>query len=277
LGRQAARRLAAAIAVAVSVIGGAGFNGAARATTSTDVASPPAPPPVQLPAPATVGQQADVAVQVGHAVAAGTFEVVLTMGTAVTAVNEADLSYTTRSTISTVDVTVGAEIVGDGVNNLNGQSFEQSFAGTGAAVPQAATLLNAEALAAAQQDSGRALIEAVSLISVGFPAEPVTVGSAWTSDGAVSSHGLTIPVSYQCRLTALTDSTYTMEVTYTQPFSETGAGGAIEATVAGWGTITGSVSNPLVISASLDQTIDGIQGVEPLHEDTTITLNATAR
>jgi hypothetical protein len=277
LGPQAGRRLAAAIAVAVSVIGGAGSGGAARATTSTDVLSAPAPPPVQLPPVATVGQQADVSVQVGQSAAAGTFEVVLTMGTAVTAVNETDRSYTTRSTISTVDVTVGAEIVGDGVNNLIGQSFEQSFAGTGSAIPQAATLLNAEALAAAQQDSGRALIEAVSLVSVGFPAEPVTVGSAWTSDGAVSSSGLTIPVSYQCRLTALTDSSYTMEVTYTQPFSAAGGGGAIEATVAGWGTITGSLSNPLVISAALDQTIDGIRGADPLNEDTTITLNATAR
>jgi hypothetical protein len=275
LGREAARRLTAAIAVSASVIGGAGAADSARAATSTSV--PAVAAAVQLPAAPVVGQQADVAARLTHSTAEGSFEVVLSVVTAVTAVNDADRSYTTRSTISRVDVTVGADIVGDGVNNLNSQSYEQSFTGTGAVIPQASTLLNAASLAPAQQESGRALIDAVSLVSVGFPAEPVAVGSAWASEGTVSSHGMAIPVTYQCRLTALTDSTYTMEVTYTQPFSNVGDDGAIEATVAGSGTIVGSVTNPLVVSATLNQTIDGIEGAAPLNNDTTISLTATGR
>ncbi len=158
------------------------------------------------------------------------------MTTAVTAVNAADGSYTTRSTISTVDVPVGAELAGPGVNALVTRSFEQSFTATGAAIPQASTLIDAASMTAEQQQSGRALVDAVSMISVGFPAEPVAVGAAWTSPGTVGSHGSVIPVTYQCRLTALDASTYTMEVSYTQSFSLPSDAGAIEATVAGTGT-----------------------------------------
>ena len=66
-----------------------------------------------------------------------------------------------------------------------------------------------------------------------------------------------------------------MEVTYTQAFSQPSDAGAIEATIAGWGTIVGSVSNPLSLSATLDQSVDGIQGVEPLNNDTAITFDGT--
>ena len=66
-----------------------------------------------------------------------------------------------------------------------------------------------------------------------------------------------------------------MEVSYTQSFSLASDGGAIEATVAGTGSIVGSVSNPLAVSATLHQTIDGIQGFEPLHQDTSIAFNGT--
>jgi hypothetical protein len=41
----------------------------------------------------------------------------------------------------------------------------------------------------------------------------------------------------QLSLTALTDSTYTMAVSYTQPFSHPGNTGVIEATIGGSGTI----------------------------------------
>ena len=113
------------------------------------------------------------------------------------------------------------------------------------------------------------------MVSVGFPAEPVEVGSAWTSPGAIGSHGTVIPVTYQCRLTALDASTYTMEVTYAQSFSQPSDAGAIEATIVGWGNIVGSLANPLLISATLSQSVDGIQGTEPLNNDTMITLTAT--
>jgi hypothetical protein len=265
------RRVAAA-ALAVAAIGVAGGS---THVVAEPVETTTAVVPVQLPAPAAVGQQADVRARIAHATAAGTFEVVVSMATAVTVVNS-DGSYTTRSTISMLDVPVGAEVAGNGVNNLVNQSFEQTFTAGGTAIPQNSTLINATSMSAEQQASGRALVDAISMVSTGFPAEPVSVGDSWTVDGTVGSHGITIPVTYHCSLTALTDSTYTMAVSYTQPFSHPTNAGVIEATIAGSGTIVGSSTNPLVVSATLYQTIDGIEGSAPLHIDTSIALNGTA-
>jgi hypothetical protein len=269
----------AAVAVVASVAGMLGgpsraTHGAASVVPSTD--TPAAAVAVELPAPAVVGQQADGSTRISHSTAAGTFEVAVTMSTAVTAVN-ADGSYTTRSTIGTLDVPVGAELAGEGVNVLVNQSFEQSFTATGAANTAASTLITAAALTPAQQASGRALVDAVSMVSVGFPDTPVAVGAAWTSPGTIGSHGTVVPVTYQCLLTALDASTYTVEVSYTEVFSSPSDAGAIEATVAGWGTIVGSVANPLVVTATLHQTIDGIQGAEPLQNDTSITFTGAGR
>jgi hypothetical protein len=258
----------------VGVVNGSSAPAHSAGTSSPVADSEAAAAMVDLPAPAVVGQQVEVATQVSHTTAAGRFEISVSMSTAVTAVN-ADGSYTTRSTIGSVEVPVGAEVAGDGVTALGTRSFEQSFTATGAAIPDASTLIDAASMTPEQQESGRALVDAVSMISVGFPAEPVAVGASWTSPGNVGSHGTVIPVTYQCRLTALDASTYTMEVSYAKSFSQPSDSGTIEATMAGWGTISGSVSNPLVIAATLNQAIDGIQGYEPFHHDTSITVNAT--
>jgi hypothetical protein len=267
------------VATVITIVGGAsGSSTPARAVETSippTAAAVPAAPAVSLPAPPVVGQQAEVGAQVAHSTAAGRFEVSVSMSTAVTAVN-ADASYTTRSTIGTVDVHVGAEIAGDGVNALGTRSFEQSFTSTGTAIPEASVLIDAASMTPEQQESGQALVDAMSMVSVGFPAEPVAVGASWTSAGAVGSHGTVIPVTFQCRLTALDASTYTMEVSYAESFSQPSDAGTIEATMAGWGTITGSVSNPLEVLATLNQTVDGIQGYEPFGSDTTITVDATA-
>ena len=97
---------------------------------------------------AVVGQSAEVTTRIKNSTLAGMVEVVVSMTTAVTAVNAADGSYTTRSTIGTVDVPVGAEIAGDGVNALVARSFEQSFTANGAAIPQASTLIDAASMTA---------------------------------------------------------------------------------------------------------------------------------
>jgi hypothetical protein len=258
---------AALIVVSLGAAGGSSAAGVA-AESSTAVAS------VQLPPPAQVSQQVEVVARIGHTTAAGAFDLVVAMSTAVTVVNT-DGSYTTRSTIRMLDVPVGAEIAGNGVNNLVNQSFEQTFTAGGTAVPRESPLINAASMSAEQQQSGRALVDALSMVSIGFPAEPLTVGTSWTIDGAIGSHGITIPVSYHCSLTALTDTTYTMAVTYTQPFSQSTDTGTIEATIGGSGTIVGSLTNPLVVSATLYQTVDGIQGAEPLHNDTSISYTGT--
>jgi hypothetical protein len=258
----------------VGVVGGSIAPAQAVATSSPDLGTEAAATEIVLPALAVVGQQVEVAAQIAHTTTVGRFEVNVTMSTAVTAVN-GDGSYTTRSTISTVDVPVGPEVAGAGVNALVTRSFEQSFTATGAAIPEASTLIDSESMTPEQQDSGRALVDALSMIRVGFPNQPVAVGESWTSAGTVGSHGTIIPVTYQCRLTALDASTYTMEVSYAKSISQPTDSGSIEATMAGWGTIRGSVSNPLVITATLNQAIDGIQGYEPFHHDTSISVNAT--
>jgi hypothetical protein len=66
-----------------------------------------------------------------------------------------------------------------------------------------------------------------------------------------------------------------MEVSYTQSFSSPSDAGVIEATIGGSGTVVGSLTNPLVGSATLHQTVDGIQGAEPLHSDTSIAFSGT--
>ncbi len=218
MGRVAVRRVAvAAIAVVAAVVGVGGVLPPMPPRPPCRRASATAAAAVKLPAPAAVGQQAAVATRIAHTTAAGTFEVEVSMTTAVTAVNAADGSYTTRSTIGTVDVPVGAELAGPGVNALVTRSFEQSFTATGAAIPQASTLIDAASMTAEQQQSGRALVDAVSMISVGFPAEPVDgrrgVDVARARSAAMAP---SIPVTYQCRLTALDASTYTMEVSYTE-------------------------------------------------------------
>jgi hypothetical protein len=276
--REAGQRVAAAVTIVASIVVVLGSPGSATHAASTSVPSsisPQAAAGVQLPAPPTVGQQAAVRTRVTHTTAAGQFEVDVSMTTAVTAVNPADGSFTTRSTIGTVDVTVGAELVGDGINALVTRSFEQSFTATGAAIPQASTLIDAASMTREQQESGRAIVDAVSMVSVGFPDEPVAVGAAWTSPGTIGAHGTLIPVTYQCLLTTLTDSTYTMEVSYAQSFSSPSDAGVIEATIGGSGTVVGSLTNPLVGSATLHQTVDGIQGAEPLHSDTSIAFSGT--
>jgi hypothetical protein len=265
------RRVAAAALVVVAI----GVAGRSPQVAAEPVETSAAAVPVQLPAPAAVGQQADVRASIAHTTAAGSFEVDVSMATAVTVVHP-DGSYTTRSTISMLDVPVGAEVAGNGVNNLVNQSFEQTFTAGGTAIPQNSTVINATSMSAEQQASGRALVDAISMVSIGFPAEPVSVGSAWTVHGMVGSHGFTIPVTYHCSLTALSESTYTMMASYTQPFSQPTDAGVIEATIGGSGTVVGSLTNPLVVAATLYQTIDGIQGSVPLHIDTSIALNGTA-
>jgi hypothetical protein len=266
------------VAAAAAVVASATWMAAVgsrvdAAPGSTTTAAVAASAPVVLPAAAAVGQKVAVDSQINHSTGAGSFQLLVSMSTSVTAVN-GDGSYTTRSTISAIEVPDGAEVAGNAVNNLVSQSFEQSFAGNGAAIPQASTLINAATMPADQQAAGASVVDAVSMVWVGFPAEPVTVGMAWTTPGTVGSHGIEIPVTYQCALTAISDSTYTMSVSYTQGFSHAADDGVIEATIAGAGTIVGSLSNPLIMSATVNQTVDGIQGAAPLHSDTSIHLNA---
>ena len=164
MSRTADRRVVLAVVTLVSAVIGALGEASAltqsatpttttTATTTSSSVPPVVPTAVKLPAPAVVGPPVAVETRIAQTTAAGPFEIAVTMSTAVTAVNAADGSYTTRSTIGTVDVPVGAELAGNGVNALVTRSFEQSFTATGAAIPQASTIIDAASLTPEQQQS----------------------------------------------------------------------------------------------------------------------------
>ena len=157
------------------------------------------------------------------------------MSTAVTAVN-ADGSYTTRSTIGTLDVPVGAELAGDGVNDLVTRSFEQSFTATGAANPAGVHAdqrrVDDAGAASERPCPRRRRVDGQRRVSGRARRGRCGVDVGRARSAATAS---VIPVTYQCLLTALDASTYTMEVSYTQVFSSPSDAGVIEATVAGIG------------------------------------------
>ena len=174
------------------------------------------------------------------------------MTTAVTAVNAADGSYTTRSTIGTVDVPVGAELAGPGVNALVTRSFEQSFTATGAAIPQASTLIDAASMTPEQQQSGRALVDAVSMISVGFP------GGARRGRRGVDVAGRDRQprLGHPGHLPVPPDRPRRVDVhdgghLHRGRSASRATPGRSRRRSPGWGTIVGSVSNPLAVSATL--------------------------
>lgn len=280
MGRKSYRRLRArrtTLAVTVAIAGALAQTSGppthaaeAGATVQTEAASPP----IDLPAAAEVGQRATLGTSITHLLDVGTIGLRLELSSSVTAVN-ADGSYSTRSTIDTVDITASPEDVD--IDGLQAVSFNQSFSPTGE--PTGASLVNPAALSQAQKTGGRVLLDAVGMINVGFPAEPVSVGSSWTTSGVVGSHGLSLNVTYQCRLAEVVDGRYRVELTYSQDFNEPGLGGVVAGTVSGSGTISGALDNPLVVSGTVSQVIVGIVNLDngssrPVSGDTTIEVTS---
>lgn len=271
---EAHRRTASvALAVVASFVGAFAVAPLSSAAPAVDAAAGTGT--TVVPAPAVVGQQADVGTRIAQSTAAGSIQLVVSLSTAVTAVN-ADGSYTTRSTISTLDVRAGSDLAADAPDLVN-QSFEQSFGASGAALPESSNLINGGTMSAAQQRSGRTLVDSLAMVRVGFPAEPVAVGASWSADGMAGIDGIVVPVTYQCRLTAATTETWTVELSYAQSFSQPSDAGRIEATVAGTGTVVGSRTNPLAGTATLYQTVDGIQGSTLLRSDLSVSVTGTGR
>ena len=244
---------------------------AALVPAGTAVAEHSVAQPVQLPAPATLGQAARSEAIIQTTIDDGEVTLQLVTSTSVTRV-AGDGSYTAHSIIEAVEVTnapASANVNSWGFDALEGSSFDRTFAASGAP-------LNAPNRSAAAQS---VILDSVSMVSLGFPATPVGVGDAWTVDGRIVSHGMTFDVTYQCRLAAVADGAFSVDVSYAEGFSASADGVTAEGTISGTGTLSGSLANPLVLWGALNQTIDGVQttgnAATTLRQDTSITLQAS--
>jgi hypothetical protein len=229
-----------------------------------------APAPVQLPAPASVGQAVRTEASIQTIIDGGPVSLYLATSSAVIAV-AGDGSYTAESTIESVDVTnapASADVMSWGFDTLEGSTFERTYARTGAPLTLATRSVNAQSL----------VLDAVSMASIGFPTDPVVVGDSWTVGGVIANDGMSFTVTYQCRLASVVDGTFAVDVSYAEGFSTPVEGGVAEGTISGTGTLNGSLANPLVVSGGLNQTIDGVVTVGDtatmLRRDTSITLTS---
>lgn len=227
--------------------------------------------PVELPAPAAVGQAALTETAIQTTIGGGPVSLVFTMSSAVTDVNN-DGSYVARSVIDSVAVTnapASADVSAWGFDRLQGVSFDQRYASTGTPIASQSGVVDAQSM----------LRDSVGIASVGFPTEPVTIGDSWQVEGRIRSQSLVVPVTYQCRLVSVVDHTYVLDVSYAQNFSAAVADGVAEGTISGTGTLSGSLANPLVVSGGLNQTIDGVAIIDgmatPMRRDTSVTITAT--
>jgi len=246
--------VAGAIALAVAV---------PLAATVPVLAAPavdPAAPSFELPAPAAVGQAADVSIALDGSIdgspAAGSVSIRLAMSREVSAVAP-DGGYDTISTIADLDVgQAPAGFDSGGLDALVGVSIAQSFSVTGEPVTAGSAVGGGDGQSVHFAD----LIGWVGAISIGFPGGPVAVGASWTSAGRAGGFGgIAVPVTYQCRLASVDNGVYALEISYASNFSASGTAlGDVSGTIAGWGTITGSLGNPLVVSGSVNQSIDGL-------------------
>lgn len=219
----------------------------------------------QLPAPAVVGQTAQLSVMVDSdiALAATSGPLSLDIGVAreVAGVDTAAGTYSTRSVIS--DIALSQAPAGFDVSvleSVRNTSVVQQFDTTGTPLGPAAIENSAST---EQSDGGRRLLRLMGVTTLGYPSEPVAVGASWSSTGtAADTSGIIVDVVYQCRLVAVEGQTFTVEVSFAQDFSIADpAHGQIDATISGQGTLQGSLDNVLIVSGAINQTVDGITTV----------------
>lgn len=261
--------------VAVSVAALVPMSGVVGAGSHEGLA-PFAPPqqaaatPVQLPARANVGQAAQVQAAIQTTIDGGPVSLALTTSSSITNVG-ADGSYTARSTIDVIDVTnapASADVAAWGFRDLQGVSFDQTYASTGVPIASTSRAVDAQSL----------VLDSVSMAYIGFPNEPILVGDSWNVDGMIGSEGLTFRVVYQCRLASVVDGTFTVDVSYAENFTSTVDDGVSNGTISGTGTLSGSLANPLMVWGGLNQTIDGVTTIDgvatPMRRDTSVSLTS---
>lgn len=266
--------IVASIAVLVPMSSPVGAGQAASSSLTVHRPTPAqhsAAEPVQLPAPAAVGQASSTETAIQTTLEGGPVSLLVSTSSSVTSVND-DGSYVAQSVIDSVAVTnapASADIAAWGFGRLQGVSFEQGYAATGVPISGGSRAVDAETL----------VLDSVAMASVGFPADPVVVGDSWNVNRRIGNEGTVFTVTYQCRLASVVGGTYTVDVSYAENFTAYVDGGVVEGTISGSGTLSGSLANPLVIWGGLNQTIDGVTTVDgtatPMRRDTSVSVTAT--
>lgn len=234
----------------------------------------------QLPAAAVVGQQAVMSVALdANATGTGTdglLAVDVALARSVVGV-DGDGGFSIQSTASGARVAQAPPgFDSSAFDGLDGVAIDQSFDRTG--VPTGPGAVNSAS--DAQAIGGRQLVNWIGPTAVGFPADAVAVGASWSSPGRAGSvGGIVVDVEYKCRLASVTDRQYTLEVSFAQDFSVSGTPvGDVNGTISGWGTLSGSLDNPLVVNGSVNQSIDAMAtsggASSPLSVTSTLTVSS---
>lgn len=217
----------------------------------------------------------------GIGLSAGNVAVIITGDVAVTMAG-ADGSYTSRATIASLDVVaapVAADRHGLGLDNLVGVGVDETFDSSGVLV--AAELVDGADLTGSQRAGARMVLDALAAVNAATPGRSAPVGAGWTSPGRAGLGSLALGVTYQCRLTTADDSSYHVELSWAESV-DTGAGErTLTGTTSGSGSLRRSFDNPLVMDATMYDTIDGVltgpESIpEPIRIDRVVRVLATA-
>lgn len=194
----------------------------------------------------------------GLGLSAGNVAVIITGDVAVTTVGN-DGSYTSRATIASLDVVaapVAADRNGLVLDNLVGVGVDEWFDPAGVLV--AVELVDADELTEPQRRGARTFLAALAAVNVAGPGHTDYVGAAWTSPGRAGHGSLAVDVTYQCRLTSIDDTSYGVELSWAQSVTTEAAAGTFTGTTSGSGSFVRSSDNPLVVEATMYETIDGM-------------------
>jgi hypothetical protein len=281
--RQRCRRIAAISAVAAGAAALA--PDAAAATTIPDdtggaavqLVSPGDPATaVQLPGVSAVGQAAHstMVMNVSVVVTGGAADNDVSVGLKLELSQEvvevaADGSYLVLATIDSAEVTdlpAGADAAAVPCIGVTGLQISQSYSASGQLLTQA---LAADAPTDAEQRCAAQLTQSTSQVVIAFPAEPIGIGATWSVTADVVSQGVAVPVTYHYTLANVADGRYEADITFSSSFtlSEGGSG-----TMAGTGSLSGAIDNPLNQSASLDV---ALEITSPLEDGSNATLAMT--
>ncbi len=224
---------------------------------------------ITLPAPPEVGQsvQTTMAIDMDLAFDDGGTSTEVAVGLAmdltmeVTAVS-ADGGYVTLLTLDAVEITDmpdGADSSAVPCVGVEGLQLEQTLdrAGNTLSLEPVGTGLGGADMACVQQ-----FTSTQSQSAVVFPAEPIGPGASWSADVVVENQGIELPVSYHYTLSDVSNGRYTIEATLDSDIDITQGGVDVTGTMAGSGTTTGAVANPLDVSSTFRVTTDMVSSID---------------
>jgi hypothetical protein len=175
----------------------------------------------------------------------------------------ADGGYTVQQTIDQITVDEAPE--GVDLDELEGQyaalqgaTLEQTYDANG--VAGESHIVDEESLPAEAREAAQDIEESASTATIFFPTEEIGVGARWSATQTTSKQGFDLTVTYEYELTALAGDDFEIAITYDddidQQATQDGTTFDVTGSISGGGTASGSVANPLDVSATVDQTLD---------------------